>query len=142
MEPRTSAATSIESVRSWVVRRDDVVALGLAGSHARGEARADSDIDLVMVCVDPAPIASGTWWRWSDAAASPHVDRRQVSVAAMLATMAPPEALHWLFWDVEPTSLELQQHVRYILARVLERGRLSDGAVGHRGPVEPPSRST
>jgi hypothetical protein len=40
--------------------------------------------------------------------------------------MAPPEALHWLFWDVEPADLDLEQHAHYILARVLERGRLSD----------------
>jgi len=44
----------------------------------------------------------------------------------MLAAMPPPEAVHWLFWDVELTQLDVQQHAHYILGRVLERGRLCD----------------
>lgn len=44
----------IEAVRKWAMGRDDIRALSLVGSHARGDARSDSDIDLVLLCSDPA----------------------------------------------------------------------------------------
>ena len=37
-----------------------------------------------------------------------------------------PTKLHWLFWDVAPSSLDSEKHERFIMARVLERGRLAD----------------
>jgi hypothetical protein len=37
-----------------------------------------------------------------------------------------PTELRWLFWDVSPASLDFEKHKRFILARVLEKGRLSD----------------
>lgn len=37
-----------------------------------------------------------------------------------------PAAQRWLFWDVDPQSIELERDRRYVLGRVLERGRLSD----------------
>jgi hypothetical protein len=37
-----------------------------------------------------------------------------------------PVGLHWLFWDVDPASLDLSMHRRVILARTLEKGRLED----------------
>ncbi len=37
------------SVAGWAAARPDVVAVGLAGSWARGAARADSDVDLVVL---------------------------------------------------------------------------------------------
>lgn len=40
--------------------------------------------------------------------------------------MKPPRARHWLFWDVEPTRLDTKRDRDYILARVLEFGRLED----------------
>lgn len=40
--------------------------------------------------------------------------------------MTPPRAQHWLFWDVVPSRLEVKRDRDYILARVLEFGRLED----------------
>ena len=40
--------------------------------------------------------------------------------------MRPPVPTHWLFWDVDVDTLDTDQHPSYILARVLERGRLQD----------------
>ena len=57
-----SAAAMIESVRKWAERRDDIRALVLVGSHARGDARSDSDIDLVLLCTDPAGYVLRTDW--------------------------------------------------------------------------------
>jgi predicted nucleotidyltransferase len=38
---------------SWSRQRPDVVALALVGSWARGDARMDSDVDLIVLTVDP-----------------------------------------------------------------------------------------
>jgi hypothetical protein len=31
-----------------------------------------------------------------------------------------------LFWDIDPASLDMQQHISYIVGRVLEAGTLAD----------------
>jgi hypothetical protein len=33
-----------------------------------------------------------------------------------------PDVLHWLFWDVEPASVDLDSHADYVLERVMSRG--------------------
>ncbi len=43
----------LAKTRGWASRRDDVVAAGLAGSWARGDARMDSDVDLVILTRAP-----------------------------------------------------------------------------------------
>ena len=40
--------------------------------------------------------------------------------------MVVPHEHRWLFWDVDPDTIEFDRDRRYVLARVLERGRLSD----------------
>lgn len=40
--------------------------------------------------------------------------------------MAPPDTMHWLFWDVDLEQLEVERHAEYILSRVLDRGRIDD----------------
>jgi protein-S-isoprenylcysteine O-methyltransferase Ste14/predicted nucleotidyltransferase len=52
----------IEAVRGWAARRRDIRALLLVGSHARGDARPDSDIDFVLLCHDPASCLRRTNW--------------------------------------------------------------------------------
>lgn len=37
----------------------------------------------------------------------------------------PPE-LHWLFWETDPEGIDLERDARFVLARVLEKGRLQD----------------
>lgn len=37
-----------------------------------------------------------------------------------------PEGQRWLFWDLDPTELDLAKHANYIIPRVLEKGRLVD----------------
>jgi predicted nucleotidyltransferase len=57
-----SAESFIEHVRRWAEVRDDIRALALVGSHARGDARSDSDVDLVVVCTDSARYLADTDW--------------------------------------------------------------------------------
>ncbi len=40
--------------------------------------------------------------------------------------MSVPEEHAWLFWDVDPKAIELVRDRRYVLGRVLERGRMRD----------------
>ena len=46
---------------SWAQARPDVLAVGLAGSEARGAAHRDSDVDLVVLSDRPASYLSGSW---------------------------------------------------------------------------------
>ena len=52
----------IEKVASWSERDDRVVAAGLCGSHARGEARPDSDIDFCILTPDPRSLLEDRSW--------------------------------------------------------------------------------
>jgi predicted nucleotidyltransferase len=46
-------ARLLERVAGWAAGEADVRAVALVGSHARGEARADSDVDLMILTEDP-----------------------------------------------------------------------------------------
>ena len=53
---------AFEAVRRWADRRREVVALGLAGSWARGQAGADSDIDFVILTGHPSLFRNSADW--------------------------------------------------------------------------------
>lgn len=46
----------------WASRREGLIAGGLVGSHARGEARPDSDVDLVVIVADPGALRETSDW--------------------------------------------------------------------------------
>ena len=48
MKP-TDVEAIIGAVTAWALKREDVRALALAGSWARGAAREDSDLDLLLL---------------------------------------------------------------------------------------------
>jgi hypothetical protein len=52
----------IKKVASWSRRDDRVIALGLCGSHARGEARPDSDIDFCILTSNPGSLLEDLSW--------------------------------------------------------------------------------
>lgn len=62
MATSMSAESFIDSVRRWAEVRNDILALAVVGSHARGDARADSDIDLVLICSDPTRYLADPSW--------------------------------------------------------------------------------
>jgi predicted nucleotidyltransferase len=51
----------VDRVTRAAAARPDVLGLLLAGSTARGTARPDSDVDLVLLTTDPARYADGAW---------------------------------------------------------------------------------
>ncbi|WP_338020703.1 nucleotidyltransferase domain-containing protein [Streptomyces sp. TR1341] len=45
----------LDRLTRWAATREDIVGLLLVGSYARGAARPDSDVDVVLLTTDPAP---------------------------------------------------------------------------------------
>jgi predicted nucleotidyltransferase len=52
----------LEEVTQWASHRPDISAAALVGSWARGEARVDSDIDLMFVAADPVSFRQDEKW--------------------------------------------------------------------------------
>jgi uncharacterized protein len=52
----------LDRVRDWAAHQPTIAAVALVGSHARGEARPDSDIDLVLLCEEPHAFLAHTSW--------------------------------------------------------------------------------
>ncbi len=52
----------IAKVADWSQRDGRVIAAAICGSHARGEARPDSDIDFCIVSSDPVSLLSDRAW--------------------------------------------------------------------------------
>jgi len=72
------ASPIVAPIVSWARRHSDILALAVAGSWARGTARSDSDIDLILLVREPADFRGQDWpgeiaWRegrvtqWHDA---------------------------------------------------------------------------
>lgn len=52
----------LEDVVAWATQEASVVGVALVGSHARGAARPDSDVDLVILTLDLQPYLDDTSW--------------------------------------------------------------------------------
>ncbi len=52
----------LSQITTWAREQPNVLALALVGSYARGTARADSDVDLVLVCEVPSILLDDTRW--------------------------------------------------------------------------------
>ncbi len=37
-----------------------------------------------------------------------------------------PDERRWLFWEVDPAKVDVSEHADYVLARILEHGRMED----------------
>ena len=56
------ASELITKFRDWAQRDDRVIAAGICGSHARGEARPDSDIDFCILTTNPDSLLKDRSW--------------------------------------------------------------------------------
>jgi hypothetical protein len=52
----------VQIVLEWAKAQPTIYAVALVGSHARGTARADSDIDLIVLTTDPQYFRADTGW--------------------------------------------------------------------------------
>lgn len=52
----------IEAVREWAQQRADMLAVAIVGSHARGTATPESDLDVMLLTSDVAPYLDETSW--------------------------------------------------------------------------------
>ena len=57
-----AAKAIIDAVASWAARRDDIRALALVGSWARGDEREDSDVDLLLLTERADAYGAETEW--------------------------------------------------------------------------------
>lgn len=57
-------AQLIVAVRDWADRQPGIEAIAIVGSWAHGDARMDSDLDLVMLCTEPEDYLVDTEWAW------------------------------------------------------------------------------
>lgn len=49
-------------IERWANNKPDIIGVALVGSHARNEARLDSDIDLVILCKEPNIYLNNVLW--------------------------------------------------------------------------------
>ena len=52
----------LAAVMDWAGNRHDITGIALVGSHARGQARPDSDVDLVLLTTEPAGLLEDAPW--------------------------------------------------------------------------------
>ncbi len=52
----------LDDFSAWASARADILAVALVGSQARGTAKPDSDVDLVIVARDPQAYLQDTAW--------------------------------------------------------------------------------
>jgi hypothetical protein len=62
MHDRLRIEHIIRTVLAWATAQPKIRAVALVGSHARGTARQDSDIDLVLLVTDPRGFRADTTW--------------------------------------------------------------------------------
>ena len=52
----------LDRLTEWAQSRSDVLGLAIVGSHARGTASPDSDIDVIILCRDTAALTAHYDW--------------------------------------------------------------------------------
>jgi len=54
--------STLHKFQEWIKQQKDVLAVGIVGSHARGEAREDSDIDVIILSQFPDRYITDISW--------------------------------------------------------------------------------
>lgn len=57
-----TAQIFLDRIKQWAEIRPDIMGLALVGSYARNEAKADSDIDLVLIASQPQKFINNPGW--------------------------------------------------------------------------------
>src|SRR6266566_4304403 len=62
MRPNALITSLLTIIVQWAVNSSHVLAVALVGSYARGTARLDSDIDIIVITSNPELFRQGTQW--------------------------------------------------------------------------------
>lgn len=119
MDPEGIVAL-LRAFARWAVTQERVLAVGLAGSYARGNARPDSDVDLVVLVTDPTTFRRETAWvrevgwdadvaSWADEDYGPLWSRR-IELASGLEIEVGFTASSWA--DTDPVDAGTYRVVR------------------------------
>lgn len=120
MTDQSTVSTILHIIQSWAEQRKDIIGLALIGSHARGEARRDSDLDLVILTDKTDLFHSSSNWlqeiKWQQVGASVKstedanygvVWSRHVMLSTGLEIEFCFAPLWWITNPVESKSLEI-----------------------------------
>lgn len=130
----------IDKLTQWAVTQDAIHALALVGSHARNAATETSDVDLVLITVDPKRYLENTDWvqRFGT------VEKQQVEDYGLLTSLRvwyrDGLEIEYGLTDERWAALPLDEGTRQVMAggmRVLfERGEILSRhlAGGKNGP--------
>jgi predicted nucleotidyltransferase len=112
----------LDCVTDWAAHQPTIAAVALVGSHARGAARPDSDIDLVLLCEELHAFLADTSWihRFGEVRTCHTEDwgmvtslrvhyRESVEVEFGLTTLA------WAAFPVDPGTRHVVSHGMRIL---------------------------
>ena len=62
MQTPRAVGAFLQHVTAWAIHQPSIIGVALVGSHARGAARPDSDIDLVLLCLQPGDFLHQPAW--------------------------------------------------------------------------------
>lgn len=82
-EARAICESACQAIAAWAQRRDDIHGLALVGSWARGTARVNSDIDLVVLVNEPQSFRRVIEWLEEIAWPAPVVKWTDVSYGSL-----------------------------------------------------------
>ena len=52
----------LDDLKTWAAQQPDVPAIAIVGSHVRGAARPDSDVDVILIVDEPACYLNESAW--------------------------------------------------------------------------------
>jgi len=120
---------------AWASAREDVQAIALVGSYARGEARADSDIDFVILTSQPEDYRDNPTWveRFGQ------VEKYQTEDYGKLTSLRVwyqngPEVEYGIAtpdWAALPLDAGTERVIRDGMIVLYDRENLFNGFVGH-----------
>ncbi len=127
----------LELVAAWATAQPEVAGVALLGSHARGEARSDSDIDLLVLTTDRDARVDDQRWLDGFGDASTVTREEYGAVTSLRARyLEGPEvefaiaSIEWARLPLDPgTQAVLQDGVRLVYDR---DGRLAKAALASR----------